>query len=88
MWQVKENSLYKAFVFKDFTQALSFMNVVGAEAEKMQHHPIWTNEYNKVEIWLTTHDAGNTITDKDKQLSEAIDKIYESKFSGSAKTAN
>lgn len=88
MWQVKENSLYRAFRFKDFTEALSFMNVVGAEAEKMQHHPIWTNEYNKVEIWLTTHDAGNTITDKDRQLSDAIDNIYKSKYADSEKVTD
>lgn len=80
MWQVTENSLYKEFKFKDFVEALSFMNEVGKVAEKMQHHPLWRNQYNKVEIWLTTHDAGNTITEKDKALSDAIDKICANKF--------
>ena len=44
-------------------------------AEEMNHHPLWTNEYNKVTIQLTTHDTGNTITKKDKDLAEAIDKL-------------
>lgn len=76
-WQVKENSLYRKFEFKDFVHAFSFMAAVALEAEKMQHHPLWTNEYNNVEIWLTTHDAGNKITEKDKTLSEKIDKLFE-----------
>lgn len=88
MWQIKENSLYREFKFKDFIEALSFMNMVGKEAERMQHHPVWRNEYNKVEIWLTTHDAGNTITDKDKQLSDAISKIYDGKFANAEKAAH
>lgn len=76
MWQIKDNSIYRKFEFKDFAQAFTFMTAVAFNAEKMQHHPLWSNEYNKVEIWLTTHDAGNIVTDKDKKLSEIIDKIY------------
>ena len=75
MWQEKDNSLYKKFEFKDFSEAFAFMTRVALAAEKMDHHPKWTNEYNKVEIWLSSHDAGNIVTDKDKKLSEAIDKL-------------
>lgn len=76
-WQVKQNSLYRKFEFKDFVHAFSFMAAVALEAEKAQHHPLWTNEYNVVEIWLTSHDEGNIVTDKDKTLSEKIDKLFE-----------
>jgi len=75
MWQEINNSLYKKFEFKDFSEAFSFMTRVALAAEKMDHHPKWTNEYNKVEIWLSSHDAGNIVTNKDKKLSEAIDKL-------------
>ena len=76
MWKEEDNKLYKKFEFKDFSQAFSFMTRVALAAEKMDHHPLWTNVYNKVEIWLNTHDAGDTITDKDRKLSETIDKLY------------
>ena len=51
------------------------MTRVALEAEKMDHHPTWTNVYNRVEIWLNTHDAGNTITDRDHRLARKIDRI-------------
>jgi len=73
MWQEKDNSLYKKFEFKDFSEAFGFMTRVAIEAEKMDHHPLWTNVYNKVEIWLSTHSAGDIVTDKDKKLAEKID---------------
>ncbi len=73
MWEEKNNSLYRSFLFKDFSEAFSFMSRVALEAEKMDHHPTWTNTYNKVEIYLSTHDAGNTVTMKDRQLSKKID---------------
>ena len=73
MWTNDNNVLYKKFEFKNFSEAFAFMTRVAIEAEKMDHHPKWTNVYNKVEIWLTTHDAGNVITDKDKKLAEKID---------------
>jgi 4a-hydroxytetrahydrobiopterin dehydratase len=75
MWQEINKSLYKKFEFKDFSEAFSFMTRVALAAEKMNHHPKWTNEYNQIEIWLSSHDAGDIITDKDKKLSEAIDKL-------------
>lgn len=49
------------------------MTEVAEQAEKLQHHPRWTNEWNRVEIWLLSHDAGNTITEKDRQLADIID---------------
>jgi 4a-hydroxytetrahydrobiopterin dehydratase len=73
MWQEKENSLYQKFSFKDFSEAFAFMTRVALEAEKMNHHPKWTNVYNTVEIWLSTHDAGDIVTDKDKKLAKKID---------------
>ena len=75
MWTEKNNSLYNKFEFKDFNEAFSFMTRVALIAEKMDHHPKWTNVYNTVEIWLSTHDAGDIVTDKDKKLAEKIRKI-------------
>jgi len=75
MWQEKNNALYQKFEFKDFSEAFAFMTRVALEAEKMNHHPTWKNVYNQVEIWLNTHDAGDTITDKDKKLSAKIDAL-------------
>ena len=73
MWTNDNNVLYKKFEFKNFSEAFAFMTRVAIEAEKMDHHPKWTNVYNTVEIWLSTHDAGNVITDKDKKLAAKID---------------
>lgn len=75
MWKEENNRLYKNFEFTDFSEAFAFMTRVALEAEKMDHHPLWTNVYNKVEIWLSTHDAGDTITAKDRKLAERIDKL-------------
>jgi 4a-hydroxytetrahydrobiopterin dehydratase len=74
-WEKKDNSLYRKFQFKDFSEAFSFMTRVALAAEKMDHHPKWTNIWNSVEIWLSTHDAGNTITDKDRTLAQQIDAL-------------
>lgn len=73
MWQEKNNQLYKEFKFKDFKEAFAFMERVAELAEERQHHPRWTNEYGRVEIWLSTHEAGGKVTDKDKSMSKAID---------------
>lgn len=72
-WQTTNNTLYKKFEFTNFSQAFAFMTRVAIEAEKLNHHPLWTNVYNTVEIWLNTHDAGDTITELDYQLALAID---------------
>ena len=74
-WIEENNTLRRTFEFKDFTQAFGFMAKVAIIAEKMGHHPNWSNVYNKVSFELTTHDAGNTITDKDRKLAAEIDKL-------------
>ena len=74
-WQEKNNSLYRKLEFKDFSEAFAFMTRVALIAEKMDHHPKWTNVWNTVEIWLSTHDAGDIVTDKDKKLAEKIDAL-------------
>ncbi|MEL6562062.1 MAG: 4a-hydroxytetrahydrobiopterin dehydratase [Bacteroidota bacterium] len=73
MWQEKDNKLVRTFQFKDFIEAFGFMTKVAFMAEKADHHPNWSNVYNQVTIELTTHDAGNVVTEKDRQLAEAID---------------
>jgi 4a-hydroxytetrahydrobiopterin dehydratase len=73
MWQEIDNKLYQKFTFKDFVHAFAFMSQVAIVSEKMNHHATITNTYNTVELWLTTHDKDNTITEKDKQLAEKID---------------
>lgn len=73
MWQESNNALYRKFQFADFSEAFAFMTRVAMMAEKADHHPRWTNVWNTVEIWLNTHDAGNTITDKDRTMAKAID---------------
>jgi 4a-hydroxytetrahydrobiopterin dehydratase len=75
MWTEENNALNRTFTFKNFSEAFAFMTRVALIAEKMDHHPTWSNTYNKVEIKLNTHDAGDTVTDKDRKLASAIDKI-------------
>lgn len=75
MWKEEDNKLKRTFEFKNFVEAFGFMSSVALIAEKMDHHPNWANVYNKVEIELTTHDAGNTVTDKDKKLAALIDEL-------------
>ena len=77
MWQETKEGLYRAFEFKDFKEAFAFMEQVAHLAEEMHHHPRWTNEYNKLEIWLSTHEANGAITDKDRELAKQIDEIKE-----------
>lgn len=74
-WETKENTLYRLFRFNNFSEAFAFMTRVALLAEQQGHHPRWTNVYNTVEIWLCTHDAGNTITEKDVQLAKSIDAL-------------
>jgi 4a-hydroxytetrahydrobiopterin dehydratase len=74
-WEEKDNKLYKKFTFKNFSEAFAFMTRVAIEAEKMDHHPYWSNVWNTVEVWLNTHDAGNIVTDKDRKLAKKIDEL-------------
>jgi 4a-hydroxytetrahydrobiopterin dehydratase len=73
MWTEENNKLYRKFIFKDFISAFGFMTQVALLAEKADHHPTWTNTWNSVEIWLSTHDAGNVVTEKDRLLANQID---------------
>ena len=75
MWEEKDNQLIGTFEFSDFVQAFGFMTQVALVAEKMNHHPNWTNVYNRVEIRLTTHDAGNVVTANDRELASIIEEI-------------
>ena len=75
MWIEENNMLKKSFKFKDFQEAFAFMTRVAFMAEEHQHHPNWSNVYNKVDIELTTHDEGNKVTAKDRKLAKAIDSI-------------
>ena len=75
MWKEEDNTLKKDFEFADFVEAFGFMARVAIVAEKMNHHPHMTNVYNRVSFALSTHDAGNTVTDKDRKLAEKIDKL-------------
>ncbi len=75
MWTEINNKLYQKFIFSDFSKAFSFMTRVAMAAEKMDHHPSWKNTYNEVEIWLSTHDAGDIVTEKDHKLAAKIDKL-------------
>ena len=76
MWEESDNKLRRTFTFKNFSEAFAFMTRVALVAEKMDHHPEWTNVYNRVSIALSTHDAGDVVTDKDRKLAAAIDKIH------------
>ncbi len=75
MWKEENNQLVKEFEFADFQEAFAFMTRVAFLAEKAAHHPNWSNVYNKVTIALTTHDAGNVVTEKDRKLAASIDQL-------------
>lgn len=72
-WKEFDNGLEKSYEFADFKAAFGFISQVALLAEKHQHHPEIQNVYNRVQLRLSTHDAGNKITDKDRSLAEAID---------------
>lgn len=74
-WEEIDKKLYKVLIFKDFQEAFAFMVRVAFLAEKNNHHPRWTNEWNKVEIWLSTHDAGDIVTEKDRNLAREINEL-------------
>ena len=71
-WSFDRDALAKEFKFGSFKEALSFMVRVGFEAEAMDHHPDWTNVYNRVAVRLNTHDAGGKVTAKDVALAKKI----------------
>lgn len=75
MWKEENNRLRKTFQFSNFIDAFAFMTRVAIVAEKMNHHPYWTNVYNTVNFELSTHDAGDIVTEKDHALARAIDQL-------------
>lgn len=76
MWKEKDNRLQASFKFKNFTEAFAFMTEVAFVAERLDHHPTWSNVWNQVDFQLYTHSAGNTVTEKDHALAAAIDKVF------------
>ena len=80
MWKEKNNVLIKTFKTRNFKEAIALIQLVAFESEQLNHHPVIHNIYNQTTFELTTHDAGNTITEKDHKLSKAIDKINQSNF--------
>jgi len=76
-WTEQNNKLVAEFLFEDFSQAWAFMTEVALLAERKNHHPEWTNVWNKVSIFLSSHDAGGIITERDRKLADGISKIYE-----------
>ncbi len=75
LWSIKERKLNKVFVFKNFIEAFGFMSKIALMAEKLNHHPEWFNSYNKVEISLTTHEAGG-LTERDFMLAALIEELF------------
>ena len=74
-WEEQGGALTKTFVFRDFIAAFGFMTRAALVAEKMNHHPEWSNVYNRVQVRLTTHDAGDVVTESDRSLAAAMDEI-------------
>lgn len=76
MFEEEDNKLKATFEFESFIEAFAFMTKVALHAEKMNHHPPWTNTYNQVSIELTTHDKGGIVTDKDRKLAREIEAMF------------
>ncbi len=74
-WEEKNDKLIREFEFKNFREAFAFMTQVALIAEKHDHHPDWKNSYNKVFITLTNHSEGGKVTEKDREMAKAIDKL-------------
>ena len=73
-WNLEESKLHRRFVFDGFVEAFGFMSQIAILAEKMDHHPEWSNVYNRVEVFLTTHDAGG-LTELDFELARSMDRL-------------
>ena len=74
-WRAENGRLLKSFTFKSFAQALGWMVSVGVCADKLDHHPEWSNVYNRVDVTLTTHDMGNQISSWDIELAKQMDEL-------------
>lgn len=77
MWQENQGKMTREFRFKDFQEAFTFMTRVAFIAEGIKHHPDFVNRYNYVRIELSSHDEGGVITDQDRLLAAAIDRILQ-----------
>jgi 4a-hydroxytetrahydrobiopterin dehydratase len=75
-WKEENNTLIKTFEFSSFEEAMQFMQNAIPFISETDHHPTWSNTYNRVEVKLTTHDAGNKITEKDRKLAAYLDKLH------------
>lgn len=76
-WKDSTEKLQRTYTFQSFTHALCWMNLCAFEIEKMDHHPEWKNVYNKVDVTLSTHSAGNKVTEKDRSLAKKMDELYQ-----------
>jgi 4a-hydroxytetrahydrobiopterin dehydratase len=76
-WDERDGRLHREFLFGDFTEAFAFMTRVAFVAERLGHHPDWSNTYNRVVISLTTHDDGNVVTENDRKFAAAIDELVD-----------
>lgn len=76
-WKENKDGLHKTYEFKAFADAIGFMSFCRPAIDQLNHHPEWTNEYNRLEVRLRTHDAGNQVTEKDKQLAVLLDQKYQ-----------
>jgi len=74
-WEERDNYLTRSFIFSDFTTAFAFMTSVAAIAHRLNHHPEWSNLYNQVSIMLRTHDAGDVVTNLDREMAAEINKL-------------
>jgi 4a-hydroxytetrahydrobiopterin dehydratase len=74
-WTEENNQLSKTFKFRSFADAISWMVKAAFIIEKMNHHPEWSNVYNKVHVVLRSHGAGNIVTDRDRELAKALDTL-------------
>lgn len=79
-WQESNHSISKTFEFNSFEEAINFMVRASQEISQLNHHPEWTNIYNKVMVKLSTHDAGNIVTEKDWELARVLDVIFVDMF--------
>lgn len=79
-WEESNNMLQKTFVFNSFKSAINFMQACIEPINTLNHHPVWTNVYNMLKVELQTHDAGNIVTQKDKDLAVLMDSIYENGY--------
>ena len=74
-WSFEDDKIHRNFQFKNFTEAFAFMTASALVAEKADHHPEWFNVYNRVNVSLTTHDAGNKVSHKDIALAEKMNEF-------------